>query len=172
MPSSYSPYLHILYDQLEPVGDLGRGTHYSVLRAPCWHGLDLRPLRHSEFHDFAVIWDEDHDRRVVEIIEKIYFAGLLSPILFLGEKKGFVTVLISPESARILGRAGVENLKTKIEPMMDTCGGDVFQLEILAREGWAPSGSNMEIFLRNIEVLWELGPKGLAENTQLWRHLG
>jgi predicted nucleic acid-binding protein len=54
---TYSPYFKTLYDQPEPIGRLGRGTHYSVLRC----------LGLSGFHDFAIIWDEDHDKRVIAV---------------------------------------------------------------------------------------------------------
>ncbi len=32
-PFAYSQFLACLYDQAEPVGDLGRGAHYSVFRS-------------------------------------------------------------------------------------------------------------------------------------------
>ena len=76
---TYSPFFQTLYDEQAPVGHLGRGTHYSVLRAAVFHdelGEILPENRykgpHAKFHDFAVIWDEDHDKRVIEVIEQIY----------------------------------------------------------------------------------------------------
>jgi hypothetical protein len=48
------------------------------------------------FHDFAVIWDEDHDTRVIAVIENLYVRGLLPLVLAIGERKGNVTALVSP----------------------------------------------------------------------------
>ena len=41
------------------MGKFGRGTHYSVLRAPIWHDERLKPLPQGELLDLAIIWDED-----------------------------------------------------------------------------------------------------------------
>ena len=60
----YSPFFSTLHDEDGPVGHLGGGTHYSVLRAVLW---EPEPA----FHDFAVVWDEDHDLRVVWVLEQM-----------------------------------------------------------------------------------------------------
>jgi hypothetical protein len=80
--------------------DLSAGTHYSVLRVPIWQDEWLNPLAQGLLLDFAVIWDEDHDARVMEAVETLYFSGLLSPVRFIGERKGSLSVLISDETAR------------------------------------------------------------------------
>lgn len=98
MPSSYSPFLQTLHDQTHPIGKLGRGTHYSVLRAPIWQSALLKPLRQGAFLDFAVIWDEDHDDRVIGVIEDLYFNTLLSPVRFIGERKGTLWVLLDEKN--------------------------------------------------------------------------
>lgn len=72
---SYSPFFQPLHDEKQAVGHFGRGTHYSVLRVPIWHDERLKPLPQGELLDFAIIWDEDHDDRVIEPIEEMYFAG-------------------------------------------------------------------------------------------------
>lgn len=59
MPSSYSPLFQTLHDEIHPVGKLGRGAHYSVLRAPIWQSVLLKPLKQGAVLDFAVIWDHD-----------------------------------------------------------------------------------------------------------------
>src|SRR5256885_14169437 len=91
---SYSSFFQTLYDETRPVGNFGRGTHYSVLRVPIWQDELLNPLPQAVLLDFAVLWDEDHDKRVVQAIEEIYFAGLMGPVLFIGERKGSLNVLI------------------------------------------------------------------------------
>ncbi len=88
----YSTLFTTLYDQPEPVGQLG-DAHYSVLRATVW----LSRIGRGEtlfIHDFAILWDKDHDERVIWIAEKFYEAGLLHHVLLIAEHKATVTVLI------------------------------------------------------------------------------
>ena len=96
---SYSSFFQTLYDETRPVGNFGRGTHYSVLRVPMWQDELLNPLPQGALLDFAVLWDEDHDERVVPAIEEICFAGLMGPVRFIGERKGSLNVLIHSSPA-------------------------------------------------------------------------
>lgn len=64
-----SCFFHTLHDEPGRVGSLGRGTHYSVLRAVIWEP-------EPRFHDFAVIWDEDHDTRIIGVLEQLYVRRL------------------------------------------------------------------------------------------------
>jgi hypothetical protein len=91
---SYSQLFSCLYDQIEPVGTLGRGTHHSVFRAVTSLDKDLMPLERPKLHDFAVIWDEDHDERVILVVEGLLMQGLLAPVLFIGERKGTLNVIV------------------------------------------------------------------------------
>jgi hypothetical protein len=91
----YSDFFKTLHDESSPTGYLGQGTHYSVLRAVVFHDPMGRRLSEGHFADFAVIWDEDHDVRVLEPIEEIYRRGLLSSFLMFGERKGSFTAILS-----------------------------------------------------------------------------
>jgi len=44
----------------------------------------------------AVIWDEDHDERIIKIIEACYRRRILSSFIALGERKGILTGVLSP----------------------------------------------------------------------------
>lgn len=90
----YSNLFSCLYDQPEPVGRLGLGVHHSVFRSTQWRAIDGDHLTAPRIHDFAVIWDEDHDERVVRVAERLHMAGLLWPLVFIGERKGVVTLLL------------------------------------------------------------------------------
>lgn len=95
MPTrTYSHLFSCLYDQPEPIGRLGRGVHYSVFRSTQWRAIDGDHLTAPRVHDFAVIWDEDHDERVIRVAERLHMAGLLWPVVFIGERKGVVTLLL------------------------------------------------------------------------------
>jgi Bacterial RNA polymerase, alpha chain C terminal domain len=94
---TYSDFFKTLHDETSPTGFLGRGTHYSVLRAVVFHDLMGKPLTKGQFADFAVIWDEDHDIRVMDPIEEIYRRGLLLSFLIFGERKGTFTAILADE---------------------------------------------------------------------------
>src|SRR5712691_5373222 len=96
---TYSPFFKTLHDETSSTGYLGRGTHYSILRAVVFHDPMGRPLSEGQFADFAVIWDEDHDVRVFEPIEEIYRRGLLSSFIMFGERKGCFTAVLSARAA-------------------------------------------------------------------------
>ena len=95
---SQIPFFKMLHEETKPAENFGRGTHYSVLRAPIWQDKWLNQMPTGEMLDFAIIWDEDHDERVLEVVEKLYFAGLLPPVRFIGERKGTLSVLIDGET--------------------------------------------------------------------------
>ena len=94
------PFFQTLHDETRPVGNLGRGTHYSVLRAPVWHDEFMNRLERCAFLDFAIIWDEDHDDRVIDAIMVLYISGMLAPVRYIGERKGTLSVLLAPDVVR------------------------------------------------------------------------
>jgi hypothetical protein len=96
---TYSPFFQTLHDETGPTGHLGRGTHYSVLRAIVFHDSLGNASTNGRFTDFAVIWDQDHDTRAIEPILEIYRRGLLSSFLMFGEQKGVLTAVLSEKIA-------------------------------------------------------------------------
>lgn len=99
-PHAYSTLFSCIHDEAGPVGHLGRGTHYSVFRAVQSSDAFCLPLPEVQVQDFAVVWDEDHDVRIVRTLEQMLMANLLSPVLFAGERKGVLTLLVAPELAK------------------------------------------------------------------------
>jgi hypothetical protein len=99
----YSDFFKTLHDETNPTGYLGRGTHCSILRGVVFHDPTGKPLPEGQFADFAVIWDEDHDVRVMEPIEEIYRRGLLSSFLMFGERKGSFTAILSNKVTSAIG---------------------------------------------------------------------
>jgi hypothetical protein len=94
--ATYSHFFQTLHDETAPTGYLGQGTHSSVFRAIAFHDSMGAPLSEGRFANFAVIWDQDHDTRVIEPIERIYRRGLLSSFLIFGEHKGVFNAILSP----------------------------------------------------------------------------
>jgi hypothetical protein len=158
---SYSPFFQVLHDERQTVGNFGRGTHYSVLRAPIWRDEHLKPLQEGELLDFAIIWDEDHDDRVIEVIEEMYFGGLLAPVRFIGERKGTPSVLIDNFTRDCWAErtlrdycAAVSRISASLD---DPWPADVDVVFGRASSIVHGSPDDAETYLKNIELLWQLG---------------
>lgn len=147
----YSPFFFTVYDETGPVGPhrLGQGTHYSIFRAIVWE--DNAPL----FHDFACIWDEDHDERIVWVIEQLFVRDMLRQAVAIGERKGSVTVILKDQqppffeslvrrlSENVLGDAWAASVDTFPET-----GAIINAKETL-----------VQAYLQGIVALWNLGTK-------------
>jgi hypothetical protein len=158
--STNSDLFRFLYDEAQPVGAIGRGTHYSVARVAEWRDALLRTTETALIHDFAIIWDEDHDERVIQVLEKLYLKGLLAPVLYAGERKGSLSLILDPS---VTG-ADPRFLVDYEEQVADLAApdGDAWSVEItLMGDGRtriiADSAERMDTYLRNIRVLWGLG---------------
>ena len=124
---TYSTLFACLYDQAEPVGLIGRGTHYSVMRTTQWRDDMGSATDHPKIHDFAVIWDEDHDDRVIAVIDRLHLSGLLWPVVFIGERKGSLSLLIS-ETADMSGAVD-DSYKDRVQSMCNDVNGDVWHCD-------------------------------------------
>lgn len=172
----YSPLFTTLYDETQPVGEIGRGTHYSILRAAQSLDLKLEPEIQITAQDFCVIWDEDHDDRIMDVIEELYIQNLLAPILFIGERKGDVTVILDKEfyDDETLHSYFKSQLMMIVQSQNDpwTCNIDYFDMdtgEIKADSLIHDSTPRVTIYLRHIVGLWALGLKEYNVPT-CWRH--
>jgi hypothetical protein len=176
----YSTLFTCLYDESEPIGDLGRGTHYSIFRSVEPRDVVGSPLHTPEVHDFAVIWDEDHDLRIVPVIEQIYMGGLLSPVQFIGERKGFLTVIVAARFWSYNNEEDFEAYKIALfNKMTDAIQGDTWSLEVglFDRNLGSPTQTDLKgliaddefrraIYVRNIDSLWKLGTKPFQPTRQ------
>jgi hypothetical protein len=163
---AYSAFFQTLRDETKPVGTLGRGTHYSVFRAITWHDIYLNPIQEANFLDFAVIWDKDHDARVIEVAEALYRFRLLGPIRFLGERKGCLTVLLAPEAFETLDHRQIERYKERLTNQVRSTVegfGDRWDVEV----GYSTENASIiandvlriHTYLEFILMVWDLGIK-------------
>lgn len=170
--SKYSTLFTTIHDEQSPVGDIGRGSHYSILRSVEWMDVTRIQLKVPQIHDFAVIWDEDHDTRVIEAVERIYMAGLLSPVQFIGERKGCLSVVVAAKFY-FWGEPSImtsySDSITKIAQSLD----DPWILEVgcFDRSPGYPNHQCFDIniiqdnedkvitYLKTIDNLWHLGTK-------------
>lgn len=172
----YSTLLSCIYDEQQPIGNLGRGTHYSIFRTAEWLDVNRTPINLPQLHDFSVIWDEDHDERIINVIENIYMAGLLSPVQFIGERKGTLTVIVAAKFY-FGGFPDINNYANQLQKICDqSTGGDYWPVEtgMFDRSPSFPpdnphqtdvcglindSKHRVVTYLRNIDSLWDLGTK-------------
>lgn len=168
----YSPYFSTLHDEISPVGSIGRGTHYSVLSCAEWFDDSRQRVSNAKIHDFAVIWDEDHDIRIMHVIEQLYFEGLLSPVQFIGERKAILTVIVSAKFYYSETQATINQYIQRVSDIanglvFDCWGSEVgsFDRSIGSPQQYDSKGiisddsQRVETYLRNIDLLWNLGTK-------------
>lgn len=159
---TYSDFFKTLHDEQSPTGYLGRGTHYSVLRAVVFHDANGKHLPRAQFADFAVIWDEDHDDRVIEPIEKIYRCGLLSRFLVFGERKGGFTAVLANDIHEETQLSALEAGLNTVTEHLDN--GDTWSTHVVSLESAGGSiidaaAEKANLYLRSLAMLWELGVK-------------
>ena len=157
----YAPCFQTLHDETRPVGQLGRGTHYSVLRVPTWHDELMNQLEYGRFLDFAIIWDEDHDDRVIDAILIMYLSGLLAPVRFVGERKGVLSILLAPGVIEALDDATFQRYRDDVESVCtsleDPWTADVSSVDSSQHSIIHAPAADAAIYLKNINMLWQLG---------------
>ncbi|SNT15400.1 hypothetical protein SAMN05421763_105236 [[Luteovulum] sphaeroides subsp. megalophilum] len=173
----YSPYLHCIYDEPAPTGHIGRGTHYSVVQALSWRSEKGELRQQAAVQNVAIIWDEDHDERIIPCVEALLMAGLLHAVSMIGERKGGVTIVFNSMSAARLSdnqkRVYREEVTRVINdvvaakhedswsitfgemtdtPSLRSTGRDIFH-QSLIQDG---DVQKIETYVRNINYLWDI----------------
>jgi len=168
----YSTLFSTIYDETKPVGNLGRGTHYSILRAAQPLNYLNRRQKEIQAQDLCVIWDEDHDTRVIEVIEELYLQNLLAPVIFIGERKGSVTVLVHIDFRNndLLFEKFEQQLSYITSSLNDPW---TLAIETYRAPPWVRFQSELinadsekvKTYLDNIRNLWDLGLKKYERPT-------
>jgi hypothetical protein len=160
---TYSPFFQTLHDEAVPVGSLGRGTHYSVFRATVFHDEHGASLPGAKFLDFAVIWDEDHDERVLRPIERLYRSRDLPSFIMFGERKGMFFGLVAPRFTHGHIAAGENALQGACQDVY----GDDWTSHLGSKHDSSgiidDDQKNVALYLGTINMLWKLGMKEIVE---------
>jgi hypothetical protein len=161
--NKYSEFFKTIHDEVAPTGYLGRGSHYSVLRSVVWHDRLRHPLQKAAYLDLAVIWDEDHDIRVIEAIELLYLSGLLTSAIFAGERKGSFTLLVSEQTFEEVGKERLSAYQKSVEEITQSLD-DPWCAEVASINSHSHSIINDDLgkvsqYLQTIDMLWHLGIK-------------
>lgn len=165
---TYSPYFQTLHDETHPIGQLGRGTHYSVLRATVWHNERRKSLDKAHNLDFAVIWDEDHDERVIRAAEDLYVRGWLPSAIFIGERKAGLSFLMPLALQKWLSDATFDLWSRELDNLMQSYENDPWSGHlgfVSSTEGQIINDSDERVglYLSTINMLWNLGVKPIDE---------
>ncbi|WP_157078277.1 hypothetical protein [Sphingobium abikonense] len=110
----YSNLFSCLYDQKGSIETNGGNPPYSVFRSTQSRNKAGDTTCEMTIHDFAVIWDEDHDERVICAIERLHLLGLLWPVVIAFESRGLLTLVLQgdlpvPENYRSLAHNACNN---------------------------------------------------------------
>lgn len=159
--SSYSPLFITLHDETTPTGSDIAGTHHSILRAVIFTQPSpyLKNTRLASFLDVAVIWDRDHDERVIRVLESLYLLGGLTPVKAIRERKGILYVFLEPAEAADLDRGHFHSLLTTICKNQP----DVWPVQVMdltKRELDTVFRPGEVSYLLHVNTHWELGQKG------------
>jgi len=163
--AAYSPLFCVLHDELGPIGSLGRGTHSSILSAVQWRNAENRPMAVPKIQRFALIWDEDHDTRVIPVLEAAYMNNLLAPVLYIGERKASLTVIVDdafPMSSMASFEESWSGIMDKAL-VNDHWGLDIARIGDLDKEGVYSQQiihdkrERVRTYLSNLYNLWHLG---------------
>lgn len=92
---SYSNIFQCLHDQ---PGVGVRQLPYTIFRAFESKDVEQNPSKIPNVHDFCILWDEDHDTRVIRAAEVLFAAGLLPGVQFLREHKGYLSVILAAKT--------------------------------------------------------------------------
>jgi hypothetical protein len=121
------------------------------------------PLTKAVYHDLAIIWDEDHDIRVIEVIELLYFAGLLTPAIIVGERKGSFTLLVSEQTVEEAGKKWLSAYQKAVEKITQSLYDPWLATvaSINSRDYGIINDDLERVFqyLQTINMLWQLGIK-------------
>jgi len=163
--NKYSDFFKTLHDEVAPTGYLGRGSHYSVLRSIVWHSNLRHTLPKAAYLDLAVIWDEDHDIRVIEAIELLHLSGLLSPAIFVGERKGCFSLIVSEKTFEEMGKerlyAYQEAVEDITQSLSDPWAANVLPINVNTQRHFIINDDSGKVsqYLHTINMLWQLGIK-------------
>lgn len=161
-----SPLFHTCYNETHPIGRFGYGTHYSVLSAVQWMDKYKKQLQLPCIQNFAIIWDEDHDERIIDVIERAYMSTMLAPLLFIGERKASLTAIVNNEFREL-----TQNDQTSyIRAWQDICNkvyensrhSDSWVFELRTMDDpelkiIAEPRDKVVTYLQNIKNLWNIG---------------
>lgn len=118
----------------------------TILRSLLWYA------NYPMFYDFAIIWDEDHDERIIWIAEQLWLRGLLEHIVALGEHKAVLTIIVKEKQSD-------EFEKSVIKVASKLPDNDAFSVNIEILGDDENDGDYTHDLAIGANLLWRLGKK-------------
>lgn len=161
----YSKLFSCLYDEPAPIGRLT--VHHSIFRCVEPAGAFFQATR-PYVHDFAVLWDQDHDDRVIAVAEQMLMAGLMAPVFALGERKATLTVWYNPRFFENSETRAFDTWKAEIEAIAESGFHDdywtvVFE-EYVSYNALGGAEVEVDAAVRWIDYRWGLGIRPFARS--------
>ncbi|TRO38593.1 hypothetical protein EQ832_12125 [Pseudomonas sp. ALS1131] len=150
----YSHFFRTEYDEQQNIGVLE--AHCSILSVPSLNKKDAV----LDVQRVAVIWDEDHDERVIPILEAACFKGLLRNVLFIAEHKGAVSIIMDESAKSFLRNARQKKWQEICDEVVEN---DEFSADVMSKEEYVQTLVDSlqpmyENYLNHICDVWSLGP--------------
>jgi hypothetical protein len=119
--------------------------------------------------DFAIVWDEDRDERIIWVVEHLIAMNLLFPVMAIGERKANVHLwLASPEAVAegnpLIARYWLMSETRKfydqlVQHLCESVPSDVFSAECY--HGPENLGEYTSAYVEQLHKNWKLGRKPL-----------
>lgn len=158
-----SPFFTVIAEG-EPESSLLRHTRHTICtRLTGMTGVSgvTTPLVHT----FAVLWDEDRDRRSIEVLNKMCAAGLFGfEVLAVGERKALFTIVVADDSLiPLVNVPAIQGICNSL------CGGDSFSAQVESLESGCSLCLNapraqIDDYLHSLRTEYRLS----AEPAQRW----
>ncbi|MDD2133223.1 hypothetical protein [Pseudomonas kurunegalensis] len=149
----YSDFFRTEHDEQRNVASIA--AHYSVLSIPSF----ISSTGAIKIQRVAIIWDADHDERVIDVLEAAYFENLVGPVLFIGEYKGAVSVIVNSDRINKNEISEYEEQWRRI--CDDAVQDDKFRLDVMTTEEYVKTADEklqpiLCTYLKFIKDAWGL----------------
>jgi hypothetical protein len=121
---TYSTFFTCLHDEDRQLGS--SLPAYSVFRAIDSRDVTRKPTDRPRVHDFIVIWDDDHDTRIIAVLEEMLMAGILPGVQFISEHKGTLSIILASPAYWAEGHEGFQAQVAKLA----AAAGDYWVVEV------------------------------------------
>jgi hypothetical protein len=138
------------------------------LRNLTWIGKNNETMKKAMAHDFAIIWEKDHDERIIPAILRMYTNNLFGAAMIVGVRRGVLTYLIDNALLQQIDEQQITVFKNALTEQCQPHTGDKWSVEVASIQDPRTSQIIMDtpekvrVYLENIHNLWNLGIKPIG----------
>ena len=164
--TSYSSFFRTLHDEHYTDRSITPncrffGSHTSVLQALVFNDELGNPCEGHEYN-VAVIWDPDHDERIIRVLDACYRRRILSSFIALGEREGILTAVLNP----IVSDPHHYRRAVFVDGQLTEIGAKEVDYEywcVEVRGMGCLGGKDTLAYLNKLRTVWRLGLAGSLE---------